>query len=43
VPLYLMGSILPLYAFIDMVETSLNVWSDVCIAKVVDKESSSKN
>ncbi len=41
VPLYLMGSILPLYAFIDMVETSLNVWSDVCIAKVVDKESSS--
>ena len=38
VPLYIMGSILPLYTFIDMVETSLNVWSDLCIAKVVDKE-----
>lgn len=38
VPLHLMGSILPLYTFIDMVETSLNVWSDVSIAKIVDKE-----
>ena len=38
VPIYIMGSILPLYTFIDMVETSLNVWSDLCIAKVVDKE-----
>lgn len=38
IPLHLMGSILPLYAFIDMVETSLNVWSDVSITKIVDRE-----
>lgn len=38
VPIHLMGSILPLYAFIDMVETSLNVWSDISVAKIVDKE-----
>lgn len=38
IPLLLMGSILPLYTFIDMVETSLNVWSDVSITKIVDKE-----
>jgi Na+/H+-dicarboxylate symporter len=37
-PLHLMGSILPFYAFIDMVETALNVWSDVSITKVVDRE-----
>lgn len=36
IPLHLMGSILPLYAFIDMVETSLNVWSDISITKIVD-------
>ncbi len=38
IPLVLMGSILPLYTLMDMVETSLNVWSDACIAKIVDKE-----
>jgi Na+/H+-dicarboxylate symporter len=38
IPLHLMGSILPLYTFIDMVETSLNVWSDISITKIVDKE-----
>ncbi len=38
IPLHLMGSILPLYTFIDMVETSLNVWSDVSVAKIVDAE-----
>lgn len=38
IPIHLMGSILPLYAFIDMVETSLNVWSDISIAKIVDTE-----
>jgi Na+/H+-dicarboxylate symporter len=38
IPIHLMGSILPLYAFIDMVETSLNVWSDVAVAKIVDRE-----
>ena len=38
VPLNLMGVILPIYTIIDMVETALNVWSDSCIAVVVDKE-----
>lgn len=38
IPLHLMGSILPLYTFIDMVETSLNVWSDISITKMVDRE-----
>ena len=38
IPIHLMGSILPLYAFIDMVETSLNVWSDIGITKIVDQE-----
>lgn len=40
IPIYLMGSILPFYTIIDMVETSLNVWSDVSVTKVVDKTSS---
>ncbi|MDR1365526.1 MAG: dicarboxylate/amino acid:cation symporter [Holosporales bacterium] len=30
--------ILPFYAIIDMVETSLNVWSDCCVVKVIDKK-----
>ena len=38
VPLYLLGAILPLYSFFDMVETALNVWSDLVVAAVVDKE-----
>lgn len=38
IPLHIMGSILPLYTFVDMVETSLNVWSDISIAKIVDVE-----
>ncbi len=37
-PLTLLGMILPLYAFFDMVETALNVWSDSCITTIVDKE-----
>lgn len=40
IPLHIMASILPLYTFIDMVETSLNVWSDVSITKIVDREAS---
>ncbi len=35
-PLTLLGMILPLYTLFDMVETSLNVWSDICITTVVD-------
>ncbi len=37
-PLELLGVILPFYAFIDMLETALNVWSDTCITAVVDRE-----
>lgn len=36
VPITLMGIILPFYSLIDMLETSLNVWSDSCVAKVVN-------
>lgn len=38
VPITLMGVILPFYSLIDMLETSLNVWSDSCVAKVVDEK-----
>lgn len=38
VPLELMGIILPIYTLIDMIETALNVWSDVCVTVIVDKE-----
>lgn len=36
VPITLMGVILPFYALIDMLETALNVWSDVCVTKIVN-------
>lgn len=39
VPIALLGLILPFYAVIDMVETALNVWSDSCVAKVIDVQS----
>lgn len=38
VPISLLGIILPFYSLIDMVETALNVWSDACVAKVVDEK-----
>lgn len=38
IPMSLMGLILPFYGIIDMFEASLNVWSDSCIASIVDKE-----
>lgn len=38
VPITLMGIILPFYSLIDMLETSLNVWSDSCVVKVVDEQ-----
>ena len=37
-PLYVMGLILPLYAILDMFETALNVWSDICITRVMGKK-----
>jgi Na+/H+-dicarboxylate symporter len=36
VPVELMGLILPFYGLIDMLETSLNVWSDACVTKIVN-------
>jgi Na+/H+-dicarboxylate symporter len=38
VPLEILGVILPLYALIDMFETAINVWSDSCVAAMVQKE-----
>jgi Na+/H+-dicarboxylate symporter len=38
VPITIMGAILPFYAFLDMVETALNVWSDLSVTAIVDKE-----
>ena len=38
IPVALMGIILPVYAVIDMIETCLNVWSDSCVANIVNKE-----
>ncbi|HLF67582.1 MAG TPA: dicarboxylate/amino acid:cation symporter [Gammaproteobacteria bacterium] len=38
VPLTLMFVILPFYAFIDMLETAINVWSDACVTCIVDAE-----
>lgn len=38
IPINLLGFILPFYSIIDMVETSLNVWSDSCVANVVNKD-----
>lgn len=38
IPVALMGVILPVYAVIDMIETCLNVWSDSCVANIVNKE-----
>lgn len=40
IPLNVMGLILPFYAFIDMLETSLNVWSDLSVTAIVDRECS---
>lgn len=37
-PLTIMGLILPLYTFIDMIETALNVWSDCCVTDMVAKD-----
>jgi Na+/H+-dicarboxylate symporter len=38
IPIALLGLILPFYSIIDMIETALNVWSDSCVVKVVDKQ-----
>ncbi|MBE8215214.1 MAG: dicarboxylate/amino acid:cation symporter [Endozoicomonadaceae bacterium] len=38
IPVTLMGIILPFYAIIDMLESSINVWSDVCVTTIIAKE-----
>lgn len=38
VPIDVMGMILPIYAFIDMIETALNVWSDISVTSIVNRE-----
>lgn len=38
VPVVLLGVILPFYAILDMIETALNVWSDSCVATMVNKD-----
>lgn len=38
IPLHIMGIILPFYTLIDMVETSVNVWSDTCVTAAVQVE-----
>ena len=39
IPITILGLILPFYSIIDMIETSLNVWSDSCVAQVIHKKS----
>ena len=37
-PVAIMGIILPVFTVLDMIETSENVWSDSCVAAMVDKD-----
>ncbi len=37
-PVAILGIILPIYTIIDMVETAENVWSDSCVAAIVDNK-----
>ena len=39
-PVAILGVILPIYTIIDMVETAENVWSDSCVAAIVNKQTS---
>ena len=38
VPLTLLGIILPFYSLLDMLETTLNVWSDACVTRVTIRD-----
>lgn len=38
IPIEIMGIILPFYNLIDMVETSLNVWSDSCVTLAINQD-----
>jgi len=37
-PIAVLGIILPIYTVIDMIETAENVWSDSCVAAMVNKD-----
>ncbi len=37
-PVAILGIILPIYTIIDMIETAENVWSDSCVATMVDHD-----
>jgi Na+/H+-dicarboxylate symporter len=37
VPVELMGVILPFYGLLDMLESSVNIWSDSCVTVIVDR------
>ena len=37
-PVAILGVILPIYTIIDMVETAENVWSDSCVASMVNHD-----
>jgi Na+/H+-dicarboxylate symporter len=37
-PIAILGIILPIYTIIDMVETAENVWSDSCVASMVNHD-----
>ena len=41
-PIAILGIILPIYTIIDMVETAENVWSDSCVASMVDHDLTEK-
>lgn len=43
VPLNILGVILPFYTLIDMLESAINVWSDSCVAAVVQREVSNED
>lgn len=38
IPLDIMGYILPFYMMIDMLESAINVWSDICVTHTVAKD-----
>jgi len=38
IPTYMMGVILPFFTVFDMLDTSVNVWSDIVITRIIDKE-----
>lgn len=40
-PVAIMGIILPVFTVLDMIETAENVWSDSCVAAMVDSDSKS--